>query len=246
MLGNTDHTLDNSFSSARRSLGAAPVTPGIRHSGKSRRKLPPLSSQILEELHLAYIGNRFEVSANLDRISTRAEIPKWVLKYEARKRGWRCVTSSRPWLPQEVRHLKEKLGCDSGRRIARDLNRTWLSVQVKAEELKLLDRVSQGYNIADLCECFGLHQARIERWARRGLLGKPERHGDDSGDLRFTTSQVVRFARRHPHEYDLCRVNEAWFKALVLGNPDEEEERLKTLVFGGAAPGPTLGRGAQA
>ena len=112
MLGNTDHTLDSSFSSARRSLGAAPVTPGIRHSGKSRRKLPPLSSQIIEELHLAYIGTRLEVSANLDRISTRAEIPKWFLKYEARKRGWRCVTSSRPWLPQEVRHLKEKLGCD--------------------------------------------------------------------------------------------------------------------------------------
>ena len=225
MPGNTDHTLDSSFSSARRTLSAAPATPNTRHTANPRRQRPPLSPQILEELHLAYIGTRFEVSANLDRISTRAEIPKWVLKYEARKRGWRCVTSSRPWLPQEVRQLKEKLGCNSVRRIARDLNRTWLSVQVKAEELKLLNRVSQGYNIADLCECFGLHQARIERWIRRGLLGKPEGDENGGGNLRFMTSRVARFARHHPHEYDLCRVNQAWFKALVLGSPDEEEER---------------------
>jgi hypothetical protein len=78
--------------------------------------------------------------------------------------------------------------------------------------------LSEGYNISDLCECFGLSHTRIESWVRRGLLGKAHGHGGHGGNIRLTESNVVRFIRRYPHEYDLGRVDEIWFKSVVFGS----------------------------
>jgi phage terminase Nu1 subunit (DNA packaging protein) len=90
-------------------------------------------------------------------------------------------------------------------------------VQVKAAKLGISIRLSEGYNISDLAEVFGLHRSRIESWARRGLLGKHTGHGGHGGNIRFAETNVVRFIRRHPSEYDLGRVDATWFKSMVFG-----------------------------
>jgi hypothetical protein len=185
--------------------------------------LPP---QVVEELHLAYVGTVREVSANLNRIVARTGIPRTRLKYEARKRGWRCQADRRPWNPEEVDHLEEKLGTVSITRIAHDLKRSVVSVRVKAAKLGLSIRLSEGYNVSDLAECFGVHHSRIESWVRRGLLGSPHGHGGHGGDIRFAEKNIVRFIRRRPHEYNLGRVDETWFKATVFGSLAGTGERV--------------------
>ena len=202
-------------SSATSEVSCSPVSLLIAR--KSRRQLPPLPPQIVEELHRAYVGTVREVSANLNRIAARTGVPKTRLKYEAQKRGWRCQADRRPWNPQEVDYLKEKLGTASITRIAHDLKRPLVSVRVKAAKLRLSIRLSEGYNISDLAEVFGLHYSRIESWARRGLLGKPHGHGGHGGNIRFAETNVGRFIRRHPSEYNLGRVDATWFKSMVFG-----------------------------
>jgi hypothetical protein len=117
-----------------------------------------------------------------------------------------------------MEYLREKRGTVSVTQIARNLGRSIKSVRVKAEKLNLSIRVAEGYNVSDLSEVFGVHHGRIESWAKRGLLGKAHGHGGHGGNIRFTESRVVRFIRRHPHEYDLSRVDQTWFKAMMFGS----------------------------
>jgi hypothetical protein len=69
---------------------------------------------------------------------------------------------------------------------------------------------TKGYTVSDLSECFGVPEARIQNWNRRGLLGKAR-------CARFTAESVARFARTHLPKYDLRRVNREWFKAALFG-----------------------------
>ena len=87
---------------------------------------------------------------------------------------------------------------------------------MKAAKLRLSIRLPEGYNVSDLAECFGLHRSRVENWARRGLLGKPHGHGGHGGNIRFAEKEIVQFIRQHPREYNLGRVDKAWFKAVVF------------------------------
>lgn len=183
---------------------------------KSRRKHPEPSPTLLQELRLAYVGNCREVSANLKRISGKHGWSVGCLKYEARKRGW--SRERRLWTPEDLEYLQKKLGTVSVTQIARNLGRSVVSVRVKAEKMNLSVRVVEGYNISDLSEVFGVHHGRVESWARRGLLGKAHGHGGHGGNIRFTESRVVRFIRQYPREYDLSRVDQTWFKAMMFGS----------------------------
>jgi hypothetical protein len=98
--------------------------------------------------------------------------------------------------------------------IARRLGRTRWSVQLRAARLELSLRVRTGYNVTDLAAVFGVHRTRARGWVTRGLLGPPEAWQG----LRVSDVAVARFIRRHPHEYDLRRVDELWFKSMVFGH----------------------------
>jgi len=186
--------------------------------GAQRRKYPKPSPALLDELRLAYVGNVREVSANLTRISRRTGIPKDRLKYEANRRGWRSMSERRPWTPAEEEHLQESAGSMSVSRLARNLKRTRSSIENKLRELSLSSRLQEGYNISDLRQLFGTHNRKIEDWARRGLLGKPHGHGGHGGEIRFSEASIARFIRLHGDEYDLRRVDQAWFRDIVFGN----------------------------
>jgi len=181
------------------------------------RQRPPLPPNILEELRLAYIGNVRRTSENLNRLAARAGVPKQRLKDEAGKRGWRSQTERRPWSAAEVEFLEENLGKLSSTQIARKLGRGVASVQLRARKLQRSLRVTEGYNVSDLAEVFGVSHGRVESWARRGLLGRATGHGGHGGNLRFATQCVLRFVRKHASEYDLNRVDQEWFKAILFG-----------------------------
>ena len=223
MLGSTtDQTsrgINHPSDSAQPQCGAA-LEAKKCPSNKPQRRLAPLPPQVIEELRLAYVGTVREVSANLKRIAARSGIPKPRLKYEAWRRGWRCTADRRPWRPEELQYLIANLGSESLKQIARSLKRSWVSVELKAAELNSAGCSADGYGIRNLCQCFGLHHGRIEGWIRRGLLGKVG-GGAVGGAIRFPESSIVRFIRKHPCEYDLARVDQVWFKAMVFGGARE-------------------------
>jgi hypothetical protein len=187
---------------------------------------PPITPSVLQELRLAYVGTTREVSANLNRLAARTGISKQRLKYAAGKHGWRTHAEHRRWTTEEIAYLEENLGSVSVSHIARRLRRSFRSVQCAAGKLERSLRLTDGYNVSDLCEVFGLNHTRIEGWMRRGLLGKAHGHGGHGGNIRFSEANVVRFIRQHPGEYDLSRVDQTWFKAMVFARLATYGERV--------------------
>ena len=185
---------------------------------KSRRRYPEPSSELLEELRVAYVGNTRQVAANLDRVARKYEWSKAHLKYEARKRGWRTQAERRNWSKSDEAYLQERIGRVSLAYIAKKLGRSLTAVTVHANRLGLSLRVADGYNVSTLCEVFGLHRGRIKSWINRGLLGQPHGHGGHGGEVWFTEENVLRFIRNYPREYDLGRVDQLWFKGMVFGS----------------------------
>ena len=70
-------------------------------------------------------------------------------------------------------------------------------------------RVRFGFDANSLAACFGVRPDRLDRWVRDGLL-KP------ASDGRFSEVAIARFIREYPQEYDLARVDQMWFKAMVF------------------------------
>ena len=64
------------------------------------------------------------------------------------------------------------------------------------------------YSSDDLCRLLGLSRGAIERLVRAGVLRR-----DDS---RFHESDLRCFLHLHPDKYDLRRVNQFFFKVLLL------------------------------
>lgn len=207
---------------SRPGIGRDGMCGGCRLSrfGLARRKMPQPSPELLQELKMAYSGNQWEVSQNLKRVSRKWGWPVGSLKYEGHKRGWRTQAERKPWRPEEAAYLREKLGTVSLFWIAKKVGHSVCSVVLQARRLGLSTRFSEGYNISNLVEVFGLSHTRIESWARRGLLGKAHGKGhglDGAIGIRFKEEAVMRFIRKHPSEYDLSRVDQIWFKAMLFG-----------------------------
>ncbi len=176
--------------------------------------IPPT---LIKELRLAYAGNSKAVSANLDRIAQRTGIPRRRLRSFAYHQGFRATGQRRQWTAEEIEYLGENLGSVSVRYMARKLGRSASAVKHKASELQRSARLTSGYNISNLCDVFGVSDERVKRWIGRGLLGKAHGGAGRGCETRITEENVIRFIKLYPSEYDLGRVEQAWYKALVFG-----------------------------
>ena len=114
----------------------------------------------------------------------------------------------RPWTADEIDTLREHAGRVTPGAIAHKLNRTHASVRSKLKQLKISARISEGYTQVDLCCLLGVSPKSIRNWIAwgwlRGVAG------------RIPETSVVRFLRQHPDQYQLSRVDEAWFKGLIF------------------------------
>ena len=171
--------------------------------------------ELIDELRRAYCGRKHQISKALDALQRRTGWPRHAFKYEAARRGWITADHRRRWAPEELAILEEKLGIVSVRQIAKNLKRTVLSVESKAERLQLSLRLREGYNMTDLGKVFGESQHKIRRWIERGLFRKSHRHGLE---VRINERDVVRFIRMHAAEYDLRRVDQHWYKGMLFAD----------------------------
>lgn len=151
--------------------------------------------------------NREELSENLDHLQHRTGFTRVVILARAAHLGL-SFARRRPWTLQETALLECLAGQYSAASIARRLGRTFASVKAKVKQLEISVRLTEGYSQADLATLLGASPTSIRRWCRMGWLTVI--------DGRIPESSVVRFLKRHPHEYQLRRVEEAWFKGLLF------------------------------
>ena len=185
----------------------------LRDFGQARRKYF-FTEALTADLRAAYTGNKCDLSRALDKLAARTKWPRHAFKAEAIRLGIIQGGHRRGWTAEEDAHLAEWVGRISAKAIARQLGRSVLSVESRAARLEFSLRVRDGYNLTDLAQVLGVRYLRVKGWVDRGLLGQArERQG-----LRVQEKAVARFIRRYPHEYDLRRVDEVWFKAMVFGS----------------------------
>ena len=151
--------------------------------------------------------NREELSRNLDHLQHRTGFTRVVILAHAAQLGL-SFARRRPWTSQETALLECMAGRYSTVSIGRKLGRTFASVKAKVKQLGISVRVSEGYSQFDLAALLGASPTSIRRWCRMGWLTLV--------NGRVPEAAVVRFLRLHPHEYQLRRVEEAWFKGLLF------------------------------
>ena len=182
--------------------------------GQSRRRYW-FDERLTEELKATYRArNRRELSKGLRRLEGLTKWPGSAFRSEATRLGLSQGGTRRGWTEEEEEYLRERLGVVNVSKIAREMHRTVLSVESKAEKLKLSFRVREGYCVEDLCTVFGAHYSTVRSWMRRGLFGTVREEGHS---LRVAERDVHRFIRRHAREYDLRRVDQDWIKGMLFG-----------------------------
>lgn len=151
--------------------------------------------------------NRKELSRSLTALQLRTGFTRVAILARAVYLGL-SFSRRRPWTPEETALLASWAGRYPCSSIARKLSRTFASVKAKVKQLEISTRVAEGYSQADLAELLGASPTSIRKWCRIGWL--PLVNG------RIPEPAAARFLKLHPHEYQLRRVDEAWFKGLLF------------------------------
>lgn len=143
--------------------------------------------------------------------------PGWAVKKVAKRLGltrpW--PADRRPWTQAEIRVLRAWCGRRTAKWIGAKLGRGETSVVLKMKRLRLSQRITEGYTVADLARCFGIDHHGVDRWIERGWLGR-RWVGQTSGKSMIDEAEVLRFVRERREEYRLDKVDQAWLLWLVF------------------------------
>jgi hypothetical protein len=150
---------------------------------------------------------RKDLTASLDALQRFTGFPRFVILARAADLGFSFVRR-RPWSDEELQFLKSNAGRLSVKALAERLSRTYYSVKAAIKSMELDGRVTQGYSVDELMRTFGVGKATVDRWIAKGWMRRNEG--------RITENSVYRFIRLRPHEYQLRRVDEIWFKEIVF------------------------------
>jgi hypothetical protein len=167
------------------------------------------TSELDEILRRAYknADKRQELSTNLGNLQRVSGFTRNVILSRAVQLGL-SFSTRRPWTETEIEVLEARAGQESVKALAVRLKRPHSSVKAKLKEVGLSARLSEGYTQDDLRQLFGSSARTIKHWLAWGWL----RMVQD----RIPEASVVRFLRIHPEQYNLSRVDQAWFKGLLF------------------------------
>lgn len=146
--------------------------------------------------------------------------PSWQIKRRAAQLGLSYPADRREWTRPETDFLWQHAGERTARWIAKRLGRSETSVVLKFKRMKISRRVSEGYTLRDLCECFGIDHHGVERWVKHGWLNvrrrktmRTEEQGVDPWMV--SDEKILDFIMRHPLAFRLDKVDQVWFMDLV-------------------------------
>src|SRR5262245_8157105 len=152
-------------------------------------------------------GTRRELSDNLNHVQRLSGFTRVVILSRAEALGL-SFRAKRPWTEAEIESLREDLGGLSKSQIARRLGRSYYSVKAEVTKLAPTARLSANYSQENVEQLLGVGRKRVCQWIRNGWL--------HLSDGRVTERSLERFLRLHPEEYQLSRVDEAWFKGMLF------------------------------
>jgi hypothetical protein len=166
---------------------------------------PDLEARLAECYRRA--RNKEELTAGLNAMQRSTGFTRNVILAQAAQAGL-SFCQRRIWTPEELGYLQENAGRISIAAMARELGRTYWSIKRRAAVLRLRGRVTEGYSADDLTRLMGVGRLTLIRWIAKGWISQQ--------DGRIPEASVLRFLRTRPHEYQLRRMDEAWFKGLVF------------------------------
>lgn len=193
--------------------------PGYPKIGRCNKHRPPNSrlkypwkEQQIEELRRLYtehVHHRPSLTSAIRAFARRHSFPKHIVTLKAGQLGL-TREIRKFWTKEELAFVREHAGQIRKHEIARRLGRGYLSVQCMINLLGLQSRVTAGYSRDDLAAVFGVTCYIVRQWIDRGWL-RPDKHTD-----RVREEHVRRFISAHPEEYNLKRVDQAWFKGMLF------------------------------
>jgi hypothetical protein len=187
------------------------------------------TDELRGELRDAYAGGYQHLTAGLDRLVRRTGWPRFVFIREAHNLGVGTVGSRRDWAPEEDAYLAEHAGVQPVDAIAKALGRSRNSVWRRVQRrLRTSMRVSEGYTAQDLAAVMGISWKGIRTSFERGFFGRVK----DVQGCRVSEKAVVKFLVEHPDKYDLRRVDQAWFKAVLFGGGSRGCDYVRTVQGG--------------
>lgn len=154
-----------------------------------------------------FAQDRGELTQLLNHLQRSINFPRFVILSRAAELGL-AFQVRRHWTPQEVEALRELLGTYSSKTVALKLGRTYYSLKRKVAIMQLSSRIRDGYSLKDIQDLVGVNRRKIQTWIMKGWLRL------DNG--RASDVEMRRFLRRHPEEYILRRVDDAWFKDIMF------------------------------
>ena len=150
---------------------------------------------------------REELSRNISFLERLTGFPRFAITSRAAVHGVARM-KRRTWTPFEIERLRELVGTGGRKIIARKLGRTEYSVKAELRKLNLSLQFRDGYTRADLACVLGASPKTVRRWEQIGWLTAVNGH--------LTEPAIRKFLLHHPDQYQLARVDEAWFKGIVL------------------------------
>jgi len=168
-----------------------------------------------------YHGGLHQRGSVIKEMARQTGFPKWFIKRQARRLGLTMHQDRRPWMAPELETLERLLGKVSAATIAKRLGRTETSVVMKIKTLGHSRRITEGYTMRDLEDCFGEDHHKIQRWIANGWLRDrrqgTNRHDGNGHDIhRFRERDILKFLKEHPMEISLGKVDQTWFLDMVL------------------------------
>lgn len=152
-------------------------------------------------------GRRRDLTDNLNHVQRLTGFTRIVILSRAQVLGL-SFAAKRPWSEFEIESLREALGSTGKTPIAKRLGRTYYSVKAQISKMGLFSRISENYSQQEVQHLFGVGRKRVCQWIRNGWL--------QLLDDRVTERSLEKFLRLHPEEYQLSRVDEAWFKGMLF------------------------------
>jgi hypothetical protein len=190
--------------------------PNVR---RCRRCMPPTSrkqyfwtpdlDERLRRIYADHAHNREALGAGITALAKQMRCPRYIVSNRAGELRIR-TGRGKPWIREDVEFLRESAGNKSIEFMMKALKRGQVSLLSKLWELRLSWRVTQGYSRQDLTEVFCVSAYLVGRWIERGWL-RPV-----PSTNRIPEEQVLHFIKKHPEEYSLKRVDEAWFKGMLF------------------------------
>jgi len=190
------------------------ATDQLCHSCRLQRRSPQnkrfhWTPELDEKLRHAYqrAQTKADLTCNLDLIQRSCGFTRVVILNRAAALGL-VYCRRRPWTKEEIGILGEYAGISSVGALAKKIDRTPASVKAKLKQLEISFRVREGYTKEDLRLLLRVGAKSIRNWVSRGWLRVV--------NGRFPESAVAKFLHQHPDQYQLSRVEEAWFKGLIF------------------------------